>query len=888
MTQRLPDDERVMSLVERALACPPEQRAAFLEQECGGDSTLREEVQSCVEWEIRMGGFLKEPLVAFAAPESAAHPFEPGELLDRRFRIVRELAQGGMGIVYEAHDERLDRRIALKCAKLEFRRQLPREVRSATEVSHPNVCKLYEIHTAVTRHGEIDFLTMEFLNGETLSDRLQRAPMDEATAREIARQICAGLAEAHRMGVIHGDLKCNNVILVPASGGGKVRAVITDFGLAHRADAAPGTPFAGERGGTRGYMAPEVIRGEKLTVASDIYALGVILSELAFSAKPAKARSPRKSQQTTVTITLAAAVPTLARTEPTAAASVNPRWDSVLAGCLDADPSKRFPSVEQVARALEPSRTMRTVLGGMAVAALAVLSAIIAYQSATGPKTKVRLALLPFDAPAAPNLIRDTEKQLSPLKGDANTAFRLVAEPGGATHTLSVALRPAGADYQLEAHVRNLKTGTDAKVWMATYHPGELRFLPDALTGLVTGTLEIPPATAPTVSAPAKADLDAAVAALQRLSGTAKALDLMKQAVIQDPESAWVWAELAEAQYFTYFITKDRSWLRQASESARNAEIRNPDLAPVRRISGLLKYVAGQYPQAASDYRRAIALEPGNGDGYRRLGMALEAEGLFDEAREALRRAIRTAPKDYRNHQQLGALEDHRYNLEAAAVEFAKAAELAPDESEPHRVLGDELHGLGRMDEAEKELRASMAIKETPAAMNSLAIVLMCRERNTEALPYLRRAIQIGGKGYLWLLNLSIAAKRAGLPKEAEDALEQAIVSAETQLTRSPRNTDARAALAYLAARHGDRNRALTELAQALQPGNPSADTQYFAVHAYEALGNRDDTIALLRSAAPNLLFQLNRWPELADLARDPRFIQLLQAEQNKKAKERN
>jgi serine/threonine protein kinase len=129
-----------------------------------------------------MNGFLLDPLYPAASYE---HPFEPGELLDGRFRIVREIAQGGMGIVYEAVDEKLQRRIALKCAKTGFRKRLPPEVRNATEISHPNVCKIFEIHTASTRQGEIDFITMEFLDGETLADRLTRAPLPEKEARAI-------------------------------------------------------------------------------------------------------------------------------------------------------------------------------------------------------------------------------------------------------------------------------------------------------------------------------------------------------------------------------------------------------------------------------------------------------------------------------------------------------------------------------------------------------------------------------------------------------------------------------------------------------------------------------------------------------------------------------
>src|SRR4051812_45104257 len=174
MPGKAQDDDLVMNLVESALGRPADEREPYVRNACGADAELFGQVWNCVEWEERMTGFLSAP---FGSPVTVEeHPFAPGELLDGRFRIVREVAQGGMGIVYEAKDEKLDRRVALKCAKAGFRHRLPPEVRHATTISHPNVCRIFEIHTAATTHGDVDFLTMEFLAGETLAERIQRSP----------------------------------------------------------------------------------------------------------------------------------------------------------------------------------------------------------------------------------------------------------------------------------------------------------------------------------------------------------------------------------------------------------------------------------------------------------------------------------------------------------------------------------------------------------------------------------------------------------------------------------------------------------------------------------------------------------------------------------------
>src|SRR5262245_5363310 len=197
--------------------------------------------------------------------------FEPGTLLGGRYRIVGRLGRGGMGEVYRADDLKLGQPVALKFLPPDVDgdpvrlTQLHTEVRMARQVSHPNVCRVYDI-------DEVDghtFLSMEYVDGEDLASllrRIGRFPGDRALA--IARQICAGLAAAHERGVVHRDFKPANVMV---DGTGKVR--ITDFGLA-------GVDGEAIRAGTPAYMAPEQLAGAEVTAKSDIYALGLVLYEI--------------------------------------------------------------------------------------------------------------------------------------------------------------------------------------------------------------------------------------------------------------------------------------------------------------------------------------------------------------------------------------------------------------------------------------------------------------------------------------------------------------------------------------------------------------------------------------------------------------------------------
>src|ERR1700687_6224300 len=207
--------------------------------------------------------------------------FLPGRLVAGRYRIIALLGKGGMGEVYRADDLTLGQAVAMKFLPDEaagdegLLERFRNEVRMARRVSHPNVCRVYDV-------GEVDghtFFTMEYVDGEDLASllrRIGRLPPDKAL--EIARQLCAGLAAAHTKDVLHRDLKPANIML-----DGRGQVVITDFGLAGVADDIRGAEV---RSGTPAYMAPEQLAGKEVSTRSDIYGLGLVLYEV-FSGKRA-------------------------------------------------------------------------------------------------------------------------------------------------------------------------------------------------------------------------------------------------------------------------------------------------------------------------------------------------------------------------------------------------------------------------------------------------------------------------------------------------------------------------------------------------------------------------------------------------------------------------
>jgi serine/threonine protein kinase len=201
--------------------------------------------------------------------------FLPGTLVAERYRILGLLGRGGMGEVYRATDLRLSQQVALKflpestASDPDILARFHNEVRIARQVSHPNVCRVYDI-------GEVDgqpYISMEYVDGENLSAllrRIGRLPND--TALEMARKLCAGLAAAHDKGVLHRDLKPANIMI-----DGRGQVLIMDFGLAALADQVAGAEV---RNGTPAYMAPEQLAGKEVSERSDIYALGLVLYEV--------------------------------------------------------------------------------------------------------------------------------------------------------------------------------------------------------------------------------------------------------------------------------------------------------------------------------------------------------------------------------------------------------------------------------------------------------------------------------------------------------------------------------------------------------------------------------------------------------------------------------
>lgn len=343
--------QRLTELFHQAVELDPAHREAFLDEHCGGETELRDEVASLLAYHGQANQILDGPAaleVDGDREEEAASLV--GQSLDQ-YRVTRQLGSGGMGVVYLADDMRLGRHVALKVLTRRFtknperRERLRREARAAAALSHPAIATVY----ALEEVGDTLFIVSEYVEGPTLRDEVSRSPLLLPALLDTGVDIARALTAAHERGIVHRDLKPENVIRT-ADGGIKV----LDFGLADVAEAADVGAGAGRRLtepgmmlGTPGYMPPEQIRGQKVDFRADLFSFGVMFFELASGVHPFAS-----STSVSTIARVLEAPPDLGKLQPTCP----DRLRRVIARCLQKEPGLRYGSAAELAHELEALR----------------------------------------------------------------------------------------------------------------------------------------------------------------------------------------------------------------------------------------------------------------------------------------------------------------------------------------------------------------------------------------------------------------------------------------------------------------------------------------------------------------------------------------------------
>lgn len=876
--------------------------------------------------------------------------FPPGTLLGARYRILRVLGEGGMGAVYQARDQELDRVIALKVIRPELAgnpailQRFKQELILARNVTHRNVVRIFDLGEA----EGIKFITMEYVDGEDLRAILKRegkfTPKD---AVHVVEQVCRALEVAHSEGVIHRDLKPQN-IMRDSQG----RIVVMDFGLARSLDAS-GMTQTGALVGTLEYMSPEQALGHELDQRSDLFTVGLIFYELLTAKMPYKADTALASLMKR----------TQERALPPSSidSSVPKALSNIVARCLERDPKLRYHTAREILQQLEawdanpaiapsdlarmapaPSRSVQISLPvpegrGWTFAAVAVLLLVVLlvvpasrnliFHGQTRPVSTAGipdlskgkyLAVLPFR-------ILGEQKPLEYVAEGVTEAlsaklFQLqevhLASPGATEkfanndQSMEKVARALGVNLILQGTVQgssdklritmalqNVSTGE--KVWTQEFSgvPQDLLTLEDQAYASLASALELKPTNEETarVSTHPTENVTAYDMYLQGrtlLHGNHSPQDaqtavrFFNSALNNDKNFALAYTGIADASLRMYKDTKDGMWAQKALVAAQQAEQLNSNLAEVHLSLGSVYSATGKSNEAVEELKRALTLTPNSDEAYRRLGDAYKASGRKQEALAAYQSAVNANPYYWYNHNSLGSAYLQFGEADKALQEYQRVTEMSPDNATGYANIGATYFRQGKWAEAVPAFQKALLIQPDGDIYSNLGTAYFFLGRYDDAVKNFEEAVALSPKNEQLMGNLADAYRASGKAQQAAATYEKAIALAYAQLQVNPRDASTMADLALYYAKKGDANQGQQYIRQARAIDASDLQLIYEEGQIYALGGKESEAIRALREAFQKGYppEEAQNDPELASLKNSAPFGKLI-TEYRKKSK---
>ena len=866
--------------------------------------------------------------------------FAPGDVISDRYRVIRFIARGGMGEVYEVEDWELQSRIALKTIAPErasSAKQVNRfrqEIQLARKVSHPNVCRVFDLGrhkisgsapsgANAPRSGDsgsvhdVLFLTMELLPGETLSAYLEKhGPMTTEQALPIVRQLVSALAAAHHMGIVHRDFKPGNVMLAETSNG--LVAKVTDFGLATNPESDETISRSITQVlGTPEYMAPEQLRGQ-CSNRTDIFALGLTVFQMLTGALPISADTASKVLKTSNT-----------------GKRGGYRWRGAITKSLATNPAERFASVEEFWYALSGERvtgqfgwqaiaasTRRfwiiyaaaacLVIGGIA----AVLTGVVPNPFRRLPQQK-HIAVLPFEnigndasnQAFAEGMAESLTSKLSQLERYQKSFWVVPSSDTRNIKSLDEAYRNLNVTLAVTGSIEHTPDGVNLTADLVD--PQNHRQLASRSIHVSSANLEemqqrVWEAVADMldlqVSRKIKDELAAggtnqphAFELYERgvgylkfgdLDGANHAIGLFNQAIVDDPQYAQAFAGLGDAYASKYFWTKDPQWIAAATQNAARAVQLNDRLIPVRMTLAHVYQATGQLDKAVAEYQQVLEQDPSVIEAEHGMGQAYQAQGKYPQAEKAFQDVIARRPTYAEVHLDLGALYYRRGQFDRAVEQFRSAIDLAPDEPVGYLNLGGTYLALGRYPEAIEVLKKGLAIQSNADSWTNLGAAYMYVGQWDNAAEAMKKATELSPNDHVLWRNLGdsydqIPARRA----DARQAYAKALGTATASLKVNPKDPAVLSGIALYQAHLGNSQQAQEFISRALEVAPKDSDTLFTSALVYELIGQRDQALKAVQAAvkAGYSLDEVEKEPELRGLQSDPRYRQWVQ-EQKKAA----
>ena len=843
------------------------------------------------------------------------------------YRILEQVGAGGMGVVYRAHDEQLDRDVALKTLpglgllSEAARRQFRREALSLARITDAHVAMAFDFG----RDNQIDYLITEYVPGVNLNAKIAGRPLPEGEVLNLGRQLAAGLEAAHREGVIHRDLKPANLKITPDG-----RLKILDFGLAFllrssEAETAVTAPTTGtySDAGTLPYMPPEQLKGGTCDARSDLWAAGVVLYEMSTGRHP--------FGELTGTALIAA----ILEREPPAPRLLNPKISEglqrVILRAMQKDPQERYQSAGDLRLDLaglatgtmpldfpkpEPRPKWRhwLVIAALVVAAAAGGNWWLHRGSRAQSGAQQMMAVLPFESTA-----NDASTNALGLGLTETVTAKLVqATDGGRLQLVSTrdlvaqgvktadeARREFGTDLVLEGSLQ--QSGDKIRITCSLVDPqSHVQYAAEEVTGqssdifaledeLFEKVLQMLQKTALRVKAarpqPLRAETKPAaydyylrgrgyLEEYQNLDNIQNAIQEFERAIAVDQNYAPAYAAMGMA-YTIGFQQKNqgKDWLDKAQGQCERALAITPQLAEGHTCLGNVYFSTGRYEIAVKEFQSSLELDHNSVETLRSLGRAYQRLGNAAGAEAAYREAISLRPSYWGVYSAFGAYYFNQARYGDAAGMFQKAIELAPLNWRGYSNLGTSYLFEGRYAEAVQALEKSVALRPNFASYGNLGAAYFYLRRYSEAARAIEDALKSDDKD--WKNWGSLADTLYQIPERRADAREayrKAIDLGNAQLAVNAIDAEVLACTADYYAMLGEEAEARKQLARAVSLAPSDADVLFRAAILHQHFGETNQALDFLnRSVASGYSrFVIRDTPDFDSLKDDARFRRLL------------